>query len=276
MSNNSDLKDNLKNRVEDNKNVALAKPKETIEGLLLRMKPQIEKAIPKHMSSERLLRIALTNIRLNPKLMQCNQASLLGAIMQSAQLGLEPGLLGQAYLIPYYNNKNKNYEVNFQIGYKGLLDLVRRSGQVSTIFAGEVKENDEFEYEYGLEHKLKHKPLVKGQRGETYCYYAYALMNDGGTAFYVMSKEDINRIRDTYSKSKDNGPWVSEYDSMAKKTVLKQLIKYLPLSVEIIKDIAADETTKTDVAANMAEDVLDISYMGSDVIEDVDHTDVKE
>ena len=263
---NGSLKEKIQTKAEEQITSVAVKQKDSIGALLEKMKPEIERALPKHMNAERLLRIALTNIRLNPKLQQCSQVSLLAAIMQSAQLGLEPGLLGQAYLIPYQNRKLNTTECQFQIGYKGLIELARRSGQINTIFANEVRENDSFDYEYGLQHKLIHKPLLKGDRGQVICYYAYSILKDGGTAFYVMSIEDIKRIRDEYSKSKDYGPWITEFDAMAKKTVLKQLMKFLPLSVEIQKNIIQDETVKTEISESMV-DILDNSILGPDYVE---------
>jgi recombination protein RecT len=266
-----DLKEKVADKAQQTQ-IQTQKPEANIALLLKKMEGEIQRALPKHMTAEKLARIALTTIRLNPTLLKCNQASLLGAIMQAAQLGLEPGLLGQCYLIPYNNRKLNTMEAQFQIGYKGYIELVRRTGQVSVIEAHEVCENDFFEFEYGLNSKLVHKPCIKGERGIAYCYYAFAKMKDDSYAFMVMSKEDINKIRDKYSKTKDNGPWVSEYDAMAKKTVLKQLIKYLPLSTEVMTQLAQDETTKTEIKEDMTE-ALDIEYMSAEHVE-ADYTEV--
>ena len=170
--------------------------------------------------------------------------------------------MGQSYLILFKNNKLGTTECQFQIGYKGLIELARRSGQIETIVANEVCENDTFEYEYGFEEKLVHKPMIKGERGQAYAYYAYATLKDGGRAFVVMSKADIDRIRTTYSKAKYGSPWETEYNAMAKKTVIKQLMKYLPVSIELIEKFNADETQKVEVKAEktgeIKVDVLDI------------------
>jgi recombination protein RecT len=213
----------------------------TINDLFEQMKPAIAQAIPKHLTPERLLRIATTSIRTNPKLKVCTPESLLGAVMQCAQLGLEPSILGHAYLIPY---KNKGVdECQFQIGYKGLIELARRTGQISSIMAQAVHQNDEFEYEYGINEKLRHVP-ADGERGPVVKYYSYAKFKDGGYSFMVMSRQDIMIHRDKFSKAKSYGPWVDHFDEMAKKTVLKALMKYMPISVEFQRAVDQDETTK--------------------------------
>lgn len=217
-------------------------PYQNIQDLFKRMAPEIEKVLPKHIKSDHLLRVALTEIRKNPKLLECSSQSLLGALMLAAQLGLEPGILGHAYLIPYYNSKTRSTEVQFQIGYKGYIDLVRRSGELQTLDVHEVCRNDEFEYEYGLTPKLMHRPALEN-RGDPYCYYAIAKLKDGGFSYLVMSIQDVEKFRKR-SKSPDSGPWVTDYDAMAKKTVIKQLAKYLPLSTEIQTQIMQDEVTK--------------------------------
>lgn len=218
------------------------------------MRKQFAAALPKHIESERFVRIVLTQIRQNPMLAQCSPESLLGVLMQSAQLGLEPGVMGQSYIIPYKNNKLGTVEVQFQIGYKGLIELARRSGQIETIVANEVCENDQFEYEYGFNEKLVHKPMIKGDRGKVYAFYAYATLKDGGRAFVVMSKQDVDRIRTQYSKA-SNSPWNTEYVPMGKKTVIKQLMKYLPISVELLEKVNADEAKKVEVKMNSENDI---------------------
>ncbi|ANB55659.1 recombinase, phage RecT family protein [Anoxybacillus sp. B7M1] len=245
--------------------------KVTVADLLQQMKPELERALPKHLNGDRLIRIALTEMRRNPELLSCEIKSLLGAIMQAAQLGLEPGLLGHCYLIPFKNRKNGTKEVQFVIGYKGLIDLVRRSGEVETIKAEAVYENDEFEFEYGLDERLRHKPLLFGDRGKLIGFYAYAKFKDGGHAFHVMSVEEINRLRDKYSRAKESGPWREEYEAMAKKTVIRQLIKYLPISIEIQRNVSLDETVRRDFneEPEHVEDYVDMEaeYLEGEVIE---------
>jgi recombination protein RecT len=241
--------DKLKNQMQKQDKKELEAPKKTIMDVMMDHKDQFAMALPKHLNADRLVRLAVTEFRKNPSLRECTPESLLGAVMQAAQVGLEPDALGSVYLVPFNNKKKdqngKEYwvkEVQLQIGYKGLIELVRRSGQVTSIVANEVYENDEFEFEYGLEEKLYHKPTMGTERGKLICFYAYARFKDGGHAFHVMSVEQINQVRDKFSKTAKFGPWKDHYESMAKKTVIKQLVKYMPISVEIQNNIVTDET----------------------------------
>lgn len=221
--------------------------------LLSKMQGQIAKALPSVLTPERYTRMVMTALSTNPDLQKCTPESFLGAVMQAAQLGVEPNTpLGQAYLIPY-RNKGR-LECQFILGYKSFLDLAYRSGEVSIIDAQAVHANDEFEYEYGLEPKLKFKPALKN-RGDVIAYYAMFKTKAGGFNFIVMSKEDIVAHAKTYSKAYSSGysPWSTNFDAMAKKTVLKQVLKYAPLKSEFVKNLAADETIKTDIQPNMVD-----------------------
>ena len=197
---------------------------------------QFATALPKHINSDRFVRIAITTIRQNPKLAQCNQESLLGALMVSAQLGLEPGVLGQCYLIPY------GRECQFQIGYKGMIELLRRSGQLKDIYAYSVYENDEFEMTYGLNRDLKHKPNLQ-DRGNFIGCYCVAVLKDDARAFEYMTKEEIEAHGKKFSKTYGNGPWKTDFEAMAHKTVVKKMLKWLPVSVEFLEMANKDEKT---------------------------------
>ncbi|EGL82072.1 RecT protein [Caldalkalibacillus thermarum TA2.A1] len=241
-----------------------ASPAQTIAVYLKKMGPEIEKALPKHMDADRMARIALTTIRTNPQLLECTVPSLMGAVMQAAQLGLEPGLIGHCYFVPFWNNKKKQREVQFIIGYKGMIDLARRSGHIESIYAHCVYENDEFEYELGLHPKLVHKPALK-DRGKLQYVYAVAHFKDGGYQFEIMDIDTVEKIRKR-SKAADNGPWVTDYEEMAKKTVLRRMWKYLPISVEVQQQAAQDETVRRDVSADpepVYDDVIDITVQDS-------------
>lgn len=220
-----------------------------MQQLVLSMQDQIKKALPSVLTGERFSRMILTAMSSTPQLQQCTPKSFLGAMMQAAQLGVEPNTpLGQAYLIPY---KNKGtLECSFQLGYKGLIDLAYRSGEVKDIQAHEVRENDVFEYELGLDPKLKHVPATSN-RGPVVMYYAVFHTKDGGYGFEVMSAEDIKEHAKKYSKA--YSPWTTNFDEMAKKTVLKKCLKYAPLKTEFVRAMSADETIKSDISAHMTE-----------------------
>lgn len=230
--------------------VAAGKPV-TIQDYIKRMEGEIKKALPSVLTPERFTRITLSALSTNPKLAQCTPNSFLGAMMTAAQLGLEPNTpLGQAYLIPYRNHGQ--LECQFQMGYKGLIDLAYRSGEVSTIYAETVYENDEFEYELGLEQKLRHVPAKQG-RGSPAYFYGVFRTKDGGYGFKVMSVEDVRTHARKYSKAYNNGPWQTNFEEMAKKTVLKQALKYAPMKTEFVRAVAADETIKTTLSEDMFE-----------------------
>lgn len=202
--------------------------------------------LPKHVGADRMLKIALGALRTTPKLMNCSVESLMGAVVHCSQLGLEPNTpLGHAYLIPFDNRKKGVTEVQIVLGYKGLIDLARRSGQIVSIAAHEVCANDEFEYSYGLDETLTHKPTM-GARGPVIAFYAVAKLQGGGHAFEVMSAEQINEIRDNsqnykFAKDKRSTVWGQHYAEMGRKTVLRRLVKYLPVSIELASAAALDE-----------------------------------
>lgn len=232
-----------------------AQQKDTsLKGLIKAMEPEIKKALPSVITPERFTRMVFTALSSTPKLQQCTPQSFLGAMMQAAQLGLEPNTpIGQAYLIPY---KNKGIqECQFQLGYKGLIDLAYRSGEIKDIQAHEVYENDAFEYEFGLEPKLKHIPATH-DRGEIIMYYAVFHMVNGGYGFEVMSKEDIINHAKKTSQSYDSSysPWAKYFDEMAKKTVIKKCLKYAPIKTDFVRALSSDETIKSTITEHMADE----------------------
>lgn len=235
-----------------------------MQQLVLSMKSQIEKALPSVLTGERFSRMILTAMSTTPELQYCTPKSFLGAMMQAAQLGVEPNTpLGQAYLIPY---RNKGVlECQFQIGYKGMIDLAYRSGEVTDVYAHEVHENDQFEYELGLDPKLKHIPAAK-DRGDVIMYYAVFHTKLGGHGFQVMSIEDVKKHAAKYSQSYNSSysPWKKNFDEMAKKTVLKKCLKYAPLKTEFVRGLTADETIKTGITTDMTDMVDETEYTDID------------
>ena len=233
-----------------------AKPTETVNAILTAKAAEIKKALPAVMTPERFSRITLSAISVNPTLATAAVTSpmtLLGAVMTAAQLGLEPNTpLGHCYLIP---RKRKDvWEVQFQLGYKGLIDLAYRSGEVTIIQAHCVYANDIFEYELGLDPKLRHVPTT-GDRGEMTHAYAVFKTKGGATGFACMTKREIDAHRDKYSDAAKRGfsPWQTQYEEMAKKTVLKAALKYAPLKSDFVRQMASDEAVKAEVNADMSE-----------------------
>lgn len=230
--------------------VAKADKPKTLAGLLTdpNVKAQMALALPRHMTADRLARIALTEVRKNANLAKCDQPSFLGAVMQCAQLGLEPGgALGHAYLIPFENKRKGITEVQFIVGYRGMIDLARRSGQIISLSARVVCEKDDFRYQYGLDETIEHVPAPK-DRGDMTFVYAVAKLKDGGTQFEVMSRAEIEDTRNNsqgyktaIKYDKKDSPWIAHFEEMAKKTVIRRLFKYLPVSIELQRAVGLDE-----------------------------------
>ena len=227
--------------------------KKTMQTYIKNMEGEIKKALPSVITPERFTRMVLSAISTNPKLGSCTPSSFLGAMMSAAQLGLEPNTpLGQAYILPYQNKGT--LEAQFQLGYKGLIDLAYRSGEVELIQAHIVYENDKFDCEYGLEAKLSHIP-AESERGEAVKVYAMFKTKSGGYGFEVMSMDDVKKHAQKYSKSfgSSYSPWATSFEEMAKKTVLKKCLKYAPLKSDFVKGIVQDETIKNELSEDMYE-----------------------
>ncbi len=227
---------------------------------------QIKTALPKHIDPDKMIRVLITEIRKNKELGSCTTPSILSAFIQTCQLGLEPGsILGQAYLIPYRNNKTNTYECQFMIGYRGMISLARRSGEIRSIMAQAVYANDFFEYEYGSESKIKHIP-ANGERGAfTHAYMVAKLANtytpNGEPEIYfeVMSKTDIDKIR-ARSKAANSSysPWATDYEEMAKKTIIRRGFKYLPISTEVLKNVQQEEAIERgDDGSDFLDDLIE-------------------
>lgn len=222
-----------------------------IRALLEKSKGQMALALPKHLTADRLLRVAMTSIQKNPKLLDCTQQSLLACVMTCAQLGLEPDqFLGQAYLVPFKDTKNGSVICTLIPGYRGYIALARRSGEVQSVSSQVVYTNDHFMLQYGIDEKLEHIP-AEGERGDVKGAYVVFKYKDGSYSFDYMAKGDIDKIRKR-SKSANDGPWVTDYDEMAKKTVIKRHVKLAPLSVEFAHAVALEDR------ANMGESQADL------------------
>jgi len=224
----------------------------SVRDLLERSRTQIALALPKHMNADRLLRVAMTSVQRNPKLLDCSQVSLIAAIIQSAQLGLEPDdLLGHAYLVPFKTT------VVLIPGYKGLISLARRSGEIKAVYARVVYEKDHFKISFGINETLEHIPTAEENPGPIIGCYAVAHFKDGGYQVEWMWKREIDAIRKR-SKAANEGPWVTDYEMMAKKTVLRRLCKLLPASVELATAVALDERAEEGLPQDL-ETIIDLS-----------------
>jgi recombination protein RecT len=193
----------------------------------------IARALPRHITPERMIRVAMTALQKTPSLAECEQRSLISSIIQASELGLEPNTpLQQCYLIPFYNKNTKRKEAQLMIGYRGMISLARRSNQISGIYAEIVYEHDFFEITYGLDKNLVHKPdLNLEDRGKKIGVYAVAKFKDGYTDFEYMNAAEVAKIRKR-SQSGDSGPWVTDEGEMWRKTPIRRLWKRLPQSIE--------------------------------------------
>lgn len=208
-----------------------------IQTVLTGMRAQIAQALPKHLTAERIIQMSTTLISKNPKIAECTAQSIVGAVMEASILGFKPAdSLGQCYFVPYGG------KVQFQIGYKGWIDLARRSGQIKTIYAYVVREGDDFHYELGLEPALKHSPKAGPDARMTHVY-AVAHYKDGGHSFVVLTREEVEkrRMRNAFQKANPSGAWATDYEEMAKAKAIKALAKYMPLSDEMQHAAIADD-----------------------------------
>jgi recombination protein RecT len=234
---------------------------------------QIKAALPKHMTAERMARVALTEVRKAPKLAKCEARTFIGAIIQLSQLGLEPGgILGHAYLIPFENKRQGTTEVQIIVGYRGMIDLARRSGQISSLQAVIVRDGEPFVASLGLNPDLRHEPSFDPERPMTHVY-AVAVFKDGARQFDVMSRAEVEKIRNSsqgyksaVQYNKTDNPWMTHFDEMAKKTVIRRLFKYLPVSIEMQRAVTIDERGDAGLS-QMIDDIGAIDGSASEVDE---------
>lgn len=239
-------------------------PASSLRELLQKQQKGIERALPSFVKPDRFVRAVLTEMSRIPRLAECTPQSFLGGIMVLAQLGLEPGPLGLAHLLPF-RNKGR-YEATPIIGYRGYIELARRSGQLLDIQAVAVHENDHFEFAQGLEPKLEHTWDLKQPRGEAYAYYGVAHFKDGGRFFLVMSKSEVRKYRDRSPSARSGAPspWDTDEDAMSLKTVIRRMEPYLPKATEqLALGFDADEKV-----------VLDYGTGGELVVEEIEDAEV--
>ncbi|MFI7527531.1 recombinase RecT [Nocardia salmonicida] len=246
-----------------------------VAGYLTRIQGEIQRALPRHMDADRMARLTLTAIRKTPNLALCTEASFAGALMTASALGLEPGVEGECYLVPYRNeNKNTkvvNYECSLIVGYQGYTKLYYQTPLAGHLDAQPVYEADEFDYELGTAAYLRHKP-ARGDRGAVVDYYALASLTSGATPFVVLSPEEVKVLR--RGKVGPSGDIPDPQRWMERKTALRQLVKLLPKSPTLAAAAAADERSGEELyrdrlAERGAEDdVIDLTPENVDDTED--------
>jgi len=284
-SGNQNLKNQLQTQPQDQGNSFQS----MIQKELKKIFPAVQSMVPKHMTPERLMRVSLACISRTPTLAKCTLESLVGAVTSCAVMGLEPNLIGHAYLVPFWNNKIKKYETQFQIGYRGYINLARNTGDVDKIDALPVCENDIAVYIQGTDSQIVHFPYAMAKtlreemftihrdddsstkmmkmilqgalvdwkernpqsQGNVTSYYSYYKLKTGGNGFRIMTKPEVEEHRDKFTKSKDKdtkeitGPWKDNFDAMALKTVIKQMVKFIPMTIETQEHFAKDEAVIT-------------------------------
>lgn len=201
--------------------------------MLERMKGEIGKALPRHLTPERMIRVALTAVQRTPELQDCDPLSIVGCVVQSSQLGLElDSVLGHAYMVPYKNKRNGHRkEAQLIVGYKGFLSLARRSGDVVLFAAHVVHENDHFVHEYGLNPVLEHRPNLVDP-GQPIAAYSVLKLRDGSGDCEVIPWGKILQAQQQYGE-RQSSPWNTHLEEMARKTAIRALAKRAPISVEI-------------------------------------------
>lgn len=236
----------------------------SVNAQLKKNRDVIMATLPKGFNYDRMCRTVINAISTNAELAKCSPASIFMSTVRSFSLGIEPnGALAEGYLIPFWNSKKHSMEAQFMPSYRGLQALARRSGEIADVYAKEVREKDFFEAEEGTERKITHKPDYTKNRGDAVCYYAVFHTKDGSVDFEVMSKDEIDEIR-RLSKSADRGPWADHYSEMAKKTVMKRLLKRAPMSIELASTINLDNKVASGEAVD---DVLEIEGLEIDDME---------
>ena len=239
-----------------------------------KMEKAYQLAMPKGAEAAQLVRDALTALRTTKNLAKCEKDSVLGSLMTCAQLGLRPGVLGHAWLLPFWAGRDRCYKAQLVIGYQGLIELAHRSGKISSLIARTVFEGDEFSVDYGLADSLVHRPNLFEDRGEPIAYYAVAKFTTGGHAFMVMTHREMLEYRQEHATAKTKegvvfGPWVDNFEGMAHKTCVRQLAKYMPKSTELAQALSADEGVRVDLTPTVEPaEATDHDVLDGEVVDD--------
>jgi recombination protein RecT len=228
-----------------------------IDGIQKQIAVSIPATMQKYLTPERLTRLFWQEARRNPKLLECSPESVASGLMTAAQLGLEIGVQGQAWLVPYWNKKQKRLDAQFIPGYKGLIALARRSGEVLSVETHIVYEKDKFALKLGINTSVEHEPYLEGDRGLPRLTYGVARFKDGGYHFEWMPEVEIRAIR-ARSQAAESGPWVTDTDQMRRKTVIRRMSNYLPQSIEFANALTVDDAVNSGNKAVIAGQFVEI------------------
>lgn len=249
--------------------LATGAPKRTdsFPAMLEAYKGEIARALPRHLNPDNMLRIALTAFRMNPRLNECEPSSVFACVVQASQLGLRPNMLGECFLIPFKDHKSGKTICQLQIGYQGLLELVRRSGLVDSISVYLVHEKDTYQVRFGTDAGLTHEPYLDGDPGEVKFGYAVARIKGGGLHVEVMTRPEIERIRDrsqnvrTARRYEKETPWDTDFEEMARKTIARRICKWLPKSNELGTALQLSDSADRNVQRLTVEDAISNSFV---------------
>lgn len=226
---------------------------QTIGSMIQALRPEMARALPKGMDPDRVARLALTVLRQTPKLALSTPQSFAGALLTTSALGLEPGVNGEAYLVPYEDRRKGIIECQLIVGYQGYAKLFWQNPLARHLDAQAVYENDEFDYGYGTEPFLRHKP-ARSERGQIIYYYAVATLSTGGSSFVVLTPDEVKRLRN--GKVGASGNIDDPMKWMERKTALRQLIKTLPRSTQLNHALTVDEQFGTSLRAEQATEAM--------------------
>lgn len=214
-------------------------PMEAFRGTLTKMQPEFTAALPTQITPDKFIRTVMTAVGINPALLSTDRRTLLAACMRCAQDGLLPD--GREAALVIFNSRDGK-TCSYMPMYAGILKRARNSGDIASIAAHVVYENDQFEYELGDDERIVHKPMMRGDRGSPFMAYAIAKTKDGAVYREVMSVQEIEKVRSS-SRASQSGPWVQWWDEMAKKTVFRRLAKRLPSSADLDRVFESDNDT---------------------------------
>lgn len=241
-----------------------------VNSMLKSNKAAIMATLPHGFNYDRMCRSVINAVSTTPELAKSTPASIFLSTVRAFSLGIEPnGALAEGYLVPFWNSKKQSNEAQFMLGYRGLISLARRSGKIANIYAQAVYSEDVFEVELGTERKIVHKPNFLKTRGQAVCYYAVFQGTDGYSDFEVMTMEEIEKVR-LSSKSGGSGAWKMWANEMAKKTVLRRLLKRAPMSIELAEEVNRDNKIA------VGEDVTDVINIEGLEVDESTSADVQE